>query len=741
VASSTPEPTTDTAAVPGRRSVLWRLRFVGFGALVLGVVAIGGVWTALNTLKLPPERRPVETSFVCDSTVEPGQCGFDTAMARLRTEEERVLVDYEQLPPVLVQAVLSAEDRKFFDHNGVDPLGITRALYQDVLGGSESLQGGSTITQQYVKNVYLTSERSLDRKLREAVLAIKLERELDKREILTRYLNEVYFGRGAYGVEAAARAYFGVNVEELDLAQSAYLAGLIRSPETADATRDPEVASQRRDSVLVAMVEEGHITQADADRVGALPWLTEPSIQQDGSVQPATILERSEETTDFGPVRYDDIGSEYWVDLVRRQLRERFGPGAETRGFRVYTTFDPDLQEAAVESVNSTVNQPDGPLGSLVSVDTDGRVAAMVAGRDYQSAQVNLALGAEGGGAGRSPGSTFKPIALAAFVEDGFSVDSRYEAPPTTQFPGVTEQDGSPWRPANYDRADHGVETVEQATWQSTNTVYAGMVDQLGPERLASMANRLGVTAELDPVYSLVLGAEGVSVLDMASAYSTFSRHGVRIDPYIIERIEDSDGTVVFDAAVDVPRQQVIAPDVADTVTSVLTGVISRGTGKAAAFGSPAAGKTGTTDNAEDAWFAGYTCDLTAVVWMGYEVPREMTTSSGGQMSGGATPARMWRSFMSRATADDDDCDYAEVDYGDKVLNSEYSPSRSSKRSSQGSSGSSSGSTTSTTTPSGSSSTSVPRSTATVPRSTTTAPRPTTTPPSSPPTTATSGGG
>jgi penicillin-binding protein 1A len=267
------------------------------------------------------------------------------------------------------------------------------------------------------------------------------------------------------------------------------------------------------------------------------------------------------------------------------------------------------------------------------------------------------------------------------------------------------------------------------------------MVDQLGPERLASMANRLGVTAELDPVYSLVLGAEGVSVLDMASAYSTFSRHGVRIDPYIIERIEDSDGNVVFDAAVDVPRQQVIAPDVADTVTSVLTGVISRGTGKAASFGSPAAGKTGTTDNAEDAWFAGYTCDLTAVVWMGYEVPREMTTSSGGQMSGGATPARMWRSFMSRATSDDDDCDFAEVDYGDKVLNSEYSPSRSSKRSSQGSSGSSSGSTTSTSVPSGGSSTSVPRSTTTVPRSTTTAPRPTTPPTSSPPTTATSGGG
>ncbi len=736
--SPTAAPETDPVDGPGRRSILWRLRFVFFGALVLGVAAIGGLWTALNTLKLPPERRPVETSFVCDTTVAAGQCGFDTAMARLRTEEERVLVDYEQLPPVLVQAVLSAEDRKFFDHNGVDPLGIGRAIYMDLIGGSESLQGGSTITQQYVKNVYLTSDRTIDRKLREAVLAIKLEREFDKREILTRYLNEVYFGRGAYGVEAAARAYFGVNAEDLDLAQSSYLAGLIRSPETADATQAPDVATQRRDTVLVAMVEEGYITQAEADAVASLPWTTQPLIRQDGSVQPATILPREEDTTDFGPVRYEDIGSEYWVDLVRTQLRERFGPGAETRGFRVYTTFDPDIQEAAVESVNGTVNQPDGPLGSLVSVDADGRVVAMVAGRDYQSQQVNLALGAEGGGAGRSPGSTFKPIALAAFIEDGFSVDSRYEAPPTTQFPGVTEQDGSPWLPANYDRADRGVETVEQATWQSTNTVYAGMVDQIGPERLASMANRLGVTAELDPVYSLVLGAVGVSVLDMTSAYSTFSRHGVRIDPYIIERIEDSDGNVVFDAAVDVPRQQVIAPDVADTVTSVLTGVISRGTGRNASFGSPAAGKTGTTDNAEDAWFAGYTCDLTAVVWMGYEQPREMTTSSGGQMSGGATPARMWRSFMSQATSDEDDCEFAQVDYGDKVLNSEYSPSRSTRRSSsQGSSGSSASSTTS---PSASS-TSVPRSSTTVPRSSTTAPRPTTPSTSAPPSSGPSPGG
>jgi len=257
------------------------------------------------------------------------------------------------------------------------------------------------------------------------------------------------------------------------------------------------------------------------------------------------------------------------------------------------------------------------------------------------------------------------------------------------------------------------------------------------PARIADMANRLGVTAELKPVYALVLGAEGVSVLDMASAYSTLARHGLRINPYIIRRIEDSGGNVVFDATTDVERTQAVSPDVADTVTNVLTGVISKGTGKAAAFGSPAAGKTGTTDDAKDAWFAGYTCNLTAAVWMGYENPKTMTLPGGGQMAGGATPARIWRSFMSRATSGDEDCRFPKIDAGEKVLNGEYSPTRPVPSTSS----TSSSSTSSTTSVPTSSSTSVPRPTTTVPpttapRPTTTAPRPTT---SAPPTTARSG--
>ncbi len=623
---------------------------------------------ALNTIDLPPAKRPMETTLVCDIEVADGQCDFSDSMARLSSTEERVNVDYDQLPPVLVQAVLAGEDRKFFDHTGIDPIGIGRAFYQSVLGGSESQQGGSTITQQYVKQTYLTSERSLDRKLKEAVLAIKLEGELDKRDILTRYLNEIYFGRGAYGVEAASREYFGIGVESLQLHQAAYLAGLIRAPERADATRDPDEATRRRNSVLAGMVSEEYITQDQADLAGAVPWISEP-IDADGAPQTMTILPRAGEKTDLGEVRDAEYGAEYWVALVRQQLRSRYGPGAETRGLRVYTTYDPQMQRQAYEAVTDTVDQPDGPSGALVAVDDQGRVRAMVGGTDFDNNKVNLALGKAGGGSGRQPGSTFKPFALAAFVEQGYSTETLYRAPPTTQFPGVYTEPGKLWSPGNFEKADLGVLTVEEATWKSSNTVYAGMVNLVTPEKLAEMANRLGITAELRDDYSLVLGTGEVSVLDMASAYSTFADRGRHIDPYVIRRVESSDGEVLFDASIDVPSDQVISQETADTVNSVLSGVLIKGTGSSANLGTPAAGKTGTTSDSKDAWFAGYTCNLTAAVWMGYEQPKPMKSYQGRAVSGGSFPATIWRDFMSEATDGDEACTFPPTDAGDKLVN------------------------------------------------------------------------
>ncbi|MGB6059582.1 MAG: penicillin-binding transpeptidase domain-containing protein, partial [Microthrixaceae bacterium] len=476
----------------------------------------------------------------------------------------------------------------------------------------------------------------------------------------------------AYGVEAASRAYFGIGVQSLQLHQAAYLAGLIRSPESADAVRDPSEASRRRKTVLRNMVASDYINQAQADAADAVPWTSSP-LDPNGNPQKMTVLPRPSEKTDLGEVRYKEFGSEYWVSLIRQQLRSRFGAGAETQGLRVYTTYDPPKQQAAYEAVTSNLNVADGPVGALVAVDTEGRVRAMVGGTDFANNKVNFALGREGGGSGRQPGSTFKPFALAAFIEDGYSIESPFRSPPTTEFPGVFATPGKLWQPRNFGKADLGVLSVEEATWKSSNTVYAGIANVVTPKRIAEMATRLGVTAELDPAYALVLGTEEVSVLDMASAYSTFADRGRHIEPYVIRRVENSKGEVLFDAATSVKATQVIDEGVADTVNSVLKGVLKEGTGKSAALPRLAAGKTGTTTDSKDAWFAGYTCRLTAAVWMGYEQPKAMKTFKGREVSGGSFPAKIWRDFMVKATRGDEPCEFPDTDFGRRILNQKLS--------------------------------------------------------------------
>ncbi len=606
---------------------------------LVSVSLVAGVSFVAFNLELPPVAPLRQTTFVCPITVT-NDCGPANAMASFSAEEDRVYVPLDRIPSSVVDAVLAAEDRDFFSHSGIDPVGIARALVDD-LRNRGARQGGSTITQQYVKTVYLGSERTVTRKIKEAVLAMKLERELSKDQILERYLNTVYFGRGAYGVAAAARAYFGSDLAALDAGRAAYLAGLIRAPERADATRHPEEAERRRRVVLDAMVDTGSIDAAIRDAARSTPLVDQ-------------VVERRDRTGSLGRVVPEGVGAEYFVDWIQQTLVARYGESlVYGGGLRVYTSLDPGLQRAAWDAVTSNLDRPDDPSAALVALDEQGYVRAMVGGTDFATRKVNLALGTAGGGSGRGAGSSFKPFVLARALEQGISLDSRFESRPSMVFPGA--DDGKDWKVRNYDQADHGVVDLVEATTVSSNTAYAQLMLEVGPAGVVELAHRLGISAELPPVSSLALGTAEVSVLDMATAYSTLASRGVRNEPVAITRVErvGEDGSVTVLDQARPAGEQVLAPEVADRVTYCLQSVVREGTGKAAALDRPVAGKTGTTQDNRDAWFAGYTPGLTAVVWMGYPDAgaRSMDDVHGRAVTGGSFPAEIWHDFMAGASA------------------------------------------------------------------------------------------
>ncbi|MEY2468201.1 MAG: penicillin-binding protein, partial [Actinomycetota bacterium] len=484
---------------------MWRYRRILFLFGLLAFTAVAGVLFVLSRVPLPDAVPPAQTTFL--------YAADGSRLATLTGRENRISVPLKDVPRVVRRAVLATEDRHFYEHNGVDPIGLARATVNDLRGGR--LQGGSTITQQYVKNTYVGRERTVWRKLKEAVLAVKLERELDKDELLERYLNTVYFGRGAYGVQAASQAWFGKDVGQLGLREAAYLAGLIRAPTSADVVKDPVTAEARRHRTLQSMVKTRDITTDDQKEVEAQPLAS--YVVTANHAAPKVVAA--------------EAGTEYVVDYVRRLLVRDYGEQATFGGgLRVTTNIDIGAQRAAYTAVYGILNRASDPSGALVAVDKDGKVRALVGGRNFDVSNVNLAVGREGGGRGRQPGSTFKPFLLAEIVREGYTLESSFPAPPELVLPKADA--GKDWHVNNYEGESFGGNlNLIEATRNSVNTVFAQAEIAIGPEKLMKEARDLGITAPLRPVASLVLGTVEVSPLDVASAYSTLARGGERVTP------------------------------------------------------------------------------------------------------------------------------------------------------------------------------------------------------------------
>jgi penicillin-binding protein 1A len=547
-------------------------------------------------------------------------------LAVLRGSQSRILVPSDEIAPLLKQAIVAVEDKRFYEHRGVDLHGIMRAVWQDVRN-KRVVEGGSTITQQFVKNTYVKSQRSIGRKLKEAALAWQLEQRWSKDRILTAYLNTIYFGNGAYGIQQASLTYFQHPAAELSLAEAALLAGIPSDPARWDPVTNPQAAKRRRDVVLRAMLDQGDITYRDyANATRArLPRADEVHLSDTSGPAP------------------------YFTNYVKQQLIDRYGSGRVFGGgLHVKTTIDLNIQRFARQAITKWLTNPNGPSAALVAVDPrDGSVLAMVGGNNYRKSQFNLAVQGE-----RQPGSSFKPFVLATALRDGISPDSQFESGPV-QIPLGDKV----WSVHNYENSDLGRISLATATEFSDNTVYAQLTQLVGPGAIVRTAKRLGITSPLKSYFAIGLGAEAVNPLEMARAFSAFAYRGRRIDgaafgnrPRAISVVRNEAGRIV-DNNLPVGRP-VLTENTAALLTSLLQSVVTGGTGRQAQLsdGRPVAGKTGTTENYGDAWFVGYTPQLVTAVWVGYPNSlRPMLTEYHGEaVAGGTFPALIWKSFMER---------------------------------------------------------------------------------------------
>jgi penicillin-binding protein 1A len=596
------------------------------GALVVVVAGSIGATVVFGSSCNLSALRPVavgQNSFVYAAN--------GTELGVIPAERNRTPVTRSHISPWMPKATVAIEDRRFYQHGGVDPVAIARALVADIHAG-KFVQGGSTITQELVRNLYLSRQRTLKRKLTEACLAIKLSEKWKKDRILTAYMNEVFYGNHAYGIEAAAETYFSLRAKDLTLDQSALLAGLPQAPTSYDPFRNPAAALARRNEVLHAMLVSKDITSSE---------YVEAKADTNLGLKPGKRFERIREPYFFSYVE-DLLQQEYGSNTVREG------------GLRVYTTINPALQRAANAAITHVLDLPSDPSAAIVSIDPrTGAIRAMTAvtpGRHGN--QFNFVTSAR-----RQPGSTFKTIALTAAVARGMDpFTTSYLSAPFHYQPDSTCNPNDPncaWNVSTFEHTYHGVESVASATVQSDNTVYARLALDVGPDNIVAMARKLGIrTSPLQAVPSLALGSIGVTPLELASAYATLAGGGIYSKPMAITKVVLPNGHKDNTAGWGKPDQERVIPDwVASTVTQVLEQNMLYGTGTGAHIPNHTdAGKTGTTNSFADAWFSGYTPRLQATVWIGYprgEIP--MTNVHGIAVSGPTFPAQIWHLFMETA--------------------------------------------------------------------------------------------
>jgi penicillin-binding protein 1A len=587
---------TPTAnASSGRSTFKTALKGLAYAALV-GLLALG-VAVAVATAYLPSYSDLTRRSDL-------GQ------MIRVHAANGQVLVSigpsfgkwlpYDQIPAEMRAALISTEDRRFRSHIGIDPIGLVRAVGSALIEGHR-VRATSTITQQLARNIFLTNKRDYARKVKEAILALALERKFSKDQILELYLNREYFGGGAYGIDAASRKFFGHGADHLSLGEAAIIAGLVKAPSNYSPTADIEAARSRSGVVLETMARNGFISPAMA-----------------ASVSPADV--RIEKTTSNNSVRY-------FTDWALPQLDQLIDQTQEP--IDVWTTLDPAMQAAADRAIHA--NAPNGAQGALVSIDRDGAVRAMVGGKDYVDSIYNRATQAT-----RQPGSAFKLFVYLSALESGMKpTDTIVDEPVTIEG----------WTPRNSTRTNLGPVTLREAFSRSINTISAKIGQQLGFSTIADMARRFGITTPISTFPAMVLGSSEVRLLDMTRAFASVANKGVTITPYAIRKVVTADGRLLYEH--DTTEERVlVAPWVAAEMTDLLQSAVLTGTGRAAQIGRPVAGKTGTTSSNKDGWFIGFSSGLTTGVWMGRDDARTVPG-----LQGGTAPARAFHDFMTVAVA------------------------------------------------------------------------------------------